>query len=166
MNSTCNKCGATYTKQVTLDRVRVRNVCKCEMNKACSRRAKGAPPCGIIVQARIDIDWDVESYYCVRHGVEGGPKELALSPEKPVVEKKAPVQGPSKRELEKFDTRSADGFTSYAIAVGLRSTCRRCGKTNPTATKLSMREGIPLPLCPVCNSPEFYLVPWRAFPVQ
>jgi hypothetical protein len=166
MSNKCDKCGATYTRQLTLDRIRVRNVCKCEMNKACSRRVKGATPCGLTVQARIDLDWEVEAYYCVRHGVEDGPKELAPSPEKPAVEKKPVVVGPSKRELDKYNTRSLDGFIGYAKAVGLRSNCRRCGKTNPTAAKVTLRDGIPLPLCPGCSSPEFYLVPWRAPPLQ
>jgi hypothetical protein len=166
MSDKCDKCGASYIRQVTLDRVRVRNVCKCEMNKACSRRAKGAPSCGIIVQARIDLDGDVESYYCVRHGVVGGPVELAPSPEKPVKEKKVIPAGPSKRELDKFQLLTLEGFAGYAKAVGLRSQCRRCGKVSPTALRLTLRNDIPFPLCPVCSSPEFYLVPWRSPTLQ
>ena len=147
----CNKCHAIYKIQESYGQI-VRNVCKCEVKRACAKSRK--TNCrGLVVQALLDVDHVVERYVCTTHSILECLDEMAITPEK---EKR-------KKDEETYVMVTPEGVKEMLRGDTYLTVCADCGNEHPFSER-GVTEGYDV-VCPKCSSKNIkeyhYATPYK-----
>lgn len=149
----CPKCGAVYTVQRSIElQQKVRNICKCEQGRACGHQKRGKKPCGLVRQALLDVDGNVELYVCEVHAANDCLDDPAPSKEKP----KAP-KIPKEPKSEKLaPPMSVAAFIERVAPLDYLLICLVCKNRHPFNKRKVVMEVInkkPIfsTFCPNCD---------------